>query len=213
MKILGIDTTKKSAKVMILDTEDTKKSYFIDLNEDIKHSEGLFLHIEKAMLETHLEVADLDGFACVVGPGSFTGIRVGMATVKGLNKVLNKSIIAMNSFEILLPTIKQGVILLNSTSTACYYAKVMRSKIVETGMVDKNQISELANGDDVVFLGEEQNLINIEYNKCKIVDNFAELLIKCVIDKMNTMQYGEFVPYYLAISQAERNLKNEQLND
>ena len=209
MKILAVDTTKKCAKVLIVDKKDKEKTYILELNENIKHSEGLFLHIEKAMLETGVKVSDVDGFACVVGPGSFTGIRVGMATIKGLNKVLQKSIISINSFDILLPTLKNGLILLNSTNTACYYAKVTKGKVVDTGMIDKSMVVDFVNGQEIVILQEEQESIAVSYNKTKVINNFNELLVNCIMEKMNTMQYGEFVPYYLALSQAERNLKNE----
>lgn len=209
MKILGVDTTRKQAKVFIVDTKEIGNSYFVELNENIKHSEGLFLHIEKVMLDKKMDISDVDGFACVVGPGSFTGIRVGMATIKGFNKVLSKSILSMNTFELLSSCVKSGIILLNSTNTSCYYAKINNSEIVETGNIEKNQIKELAEKNSIYILKDEQNLIDFEYNNYKIIDSLNDLYIRTIIDKLNTMQYGDFVPYYLQLSQAERNLKNE----
>jgi len=99
MKILGIDTTRKRAQIFVFDTEMQNK-YIIAINENIKHSEGLFLYIEKALLENKLTINDFDKFCVIVGPGSFTGIRVGMSTIKGFDKVCNKGIIALNTFEV-----------------------------------------------------------------------------------------------------------------
>ena len=206
MKILGIDTTKKSAKVFLVDTSSKDNSYYIELADDIKHSEGLFLYVEKAMLDNKMSIKDIDGFACVVGPGSFTGIRVGMSTIKGLNKVLNKSVISINTFDILLPEIKNGLIVLNSTTTSCYYAKVSKSQIVDTGVVDKNKIAEIANESEIVILREEQELVGLEYNNYRVIDSLKDLYVNCVINKMNDGDYGELLPYYLQLSQAERNL-------
>jgi len=209
MRVLGIDTTKKNAKIFLVDTKENEKSYFLELNDDIKHSEGLFLYIEKAMLENRIQISEVDCFACVVGPGSFTGIRVGMATIKGLNKALNKSVVSLNTFELLMSNIKNGLILLNSTNTSCYYAKVVKSQIVDTGVIEKNNIVEFANGGDIVILKEEQELVNLEYNNCKIIDDLSTLYSDAVINKLNSGDYGEFLPYYLQLSQAERNLSNE----
>lgn len=209
MKILGVDTTRKAAKVFVLDTKEQENSVFLDMSEDIRHSEGLFLYIEKLMFESKLNMGDLDGFACVVGPGSFTGIRVGMSTIKGFNKVENKSIVSMNMFEVLSQQIKNGVILLNSTNTSCYYAKIKSKSIVDTGVVDKSAIAEFVGNLDVYILAEEQSMIGSAYKNYKVIDNLNKLYESCVINKLNTMEYGEFLPYYLQLSQAERNLKND----
>ena len=209
MKILGVDTTRKAAKVFVVDTKELENSVYLDMSENIKHSEGLFLYIEKIMAECKLAMSDLDAFACIVGPGSFTGIRVGMSTIKGFNKVVNKSVLSMNMFEVLKDYIKNGVILLNSTNTSCYYAKVEKKLIVDTGVVDKTAIEGLAEGKDVYVLADEQELVSMAYNNIKVINNINELYAKCIIEKLDTMQYGEFVPYYLQLSQAERNLKND----
>lgn len=211
MKVFGIDTTRKKANIFVFDTN-TKEKYVLSLDEGIKHSDGLFLYMEKALFVNKLSISDFDCFACVSGPGSFTGIRVGIATIKGLNKVLNKSVISMNMFEILKPTLKKGVILLNSTTTSCYYAKILKGEIVDTGVVNKKEINELAGGEQVVLLREEQEVINLSYNNYKVIDDIKEYYFNCIIDKMNNMQYGELVPYYLQLSQAERNLKDGQNN-
>ena len=209
MKVLGIDTTRKAAKVFVVDTKEIDNSVYLDMSENIKHSEGLFLYIEKIMSECKLSIPEVDAFACIVGPGSFTGIRVGMSVIKGFNKVANKSVISMNTFEVLKDCVKNGVILLNSTNTSCYYAKVEKKAIVDTGVVDKTAIEEFADGKDVYVLVDEQNVISTAYSNIKVITNINELYAKCIIEKLDSMQYGEFVPYYLQLSQAERYLKND----
>lgn len=207
MKILGIDTTRKSAKIFIVDSANKEDLYFLELNGDIKHSEGFFLYLEKALLEKSMAIDDFDCFACIVGPGSFTGIRVGMSIIKGFNKALNKSIISINTFDVLSQCVKNGLILLNSTTTSCYFAKVNKGEIIETGVVDKNKIKDLDFHGEIIVLKEEQDVLGLEYNNCRVVTNLSELYSACVINKLNTGDYGDFVPYYLQLSQAERNLK------
>lgn len=208
MKIFGIDTTRKKGNVFLIDSAKKDCNYVLEFDENVKHSECMYLYIKKALLENNIELDDVDCFACVVGPGSFTGIRVGMATVKGFNKALEKGVISLNTFEIILPVVKEGVILLNSTTSSCYFANVVRGKIAETGVIAKNDITNFANGREVVILNEEQKELNLTYNKIRIIDNLGQLYGKIVLSKMDTMQYGDFQPYYLQLSQAERNLNN-----
>lgn len=209
MKLLGVDTTKKSAKLFVVDS-DNNDIYWLEMPATMKHSENLFLYIEKTCLDNHISIEEFDGFVCVVGPGSFTGIRVGMSTIKGFNKALKKSVVSVNSFEMLLPYVKTGYILLSSTMTSSYYAKVVKGKIIDTGVVDNSSISDLANGELVYILKEEQDYIKMEYNNCKVIDDLKDCYLKAVMSKLDSGDYGEFVPYYLQLSQAERNLKDEQ---
>lgn len=208
MKIFGIDTTRKRGKVFLIDSSLKRKNYVLSFDENVKHSEGMYLYIEKALLENKMELGDVDVFACVVGPGSFTGIRVGMSTIKGFDKALQRGVVAINTFDLLLSEVKNGLIVLNSTATSCYYAKVERGKIAGTGVVAKSELSVLADGKEIVVLAEEQSVIDVAYNNIRTIDNLDELYGKCVLQKIDTMQYGEFLPYYLQLSQAERNLKD-----
>lgn len=210
MKILGIDTTRKSAKIFVIDSADSGSIDFLNIDKEIKHSEGLFEHIEMMLEKNKLSLSSLDGFACVVGPGSFTGIRVGMSAIKGFNKALNRSVVAMNSFEIVANNVENGIFLLNSTSTSCYYAEFVNSEITDAGVVDKSEIANKYYDKPIFVLAEEQNVINLEYNRLNIIEDVEGLYLSCVMNKLNTMQYGEFLPYYLQLSQAERNLKDEK---
>lgn len=202
MKVLGVDTTRKSAIIYVYDGEKDLR-YSLKMNDSVKHSEGLFLYIEKALFECKMNINEFDIFCGVVGPGSFTGIRVGMSVLKGFNMVENKKLLPITTFEILAKKHKKGLLLLNSTNTACYYAKVKGSEIVEDGCVLKTNIATLANEEKVVILKEEQDIINIEYNNIEVEDNIESLFFECLKEKM-TQEQKEFLPYYLQVSQAER---------
>jgi tRNA threonylcarbamoyladenosine biosynthesis protein TsaB len=78
--ILGVDTTTPSGSVALL----KGKSLFAEINQDspVTFSERLLPAIQ-FLLESHeLKIQDVDGFAVAVGPGSFTGIRIGLSTIK-----------------------------------------------------------------------------------------------------------------------------------
>lgn len=207
MKIFGIDTTRKIAKIFLYDEEKDNK-FVLTMGDGVKHSEGLFLYIEKALLDNNMDINDFDYYTAVVGPGSFTGIRVGMSTIKGFNQVAKKEIVPINTFEILASVVKNGVVLLNSTNTSCYYAKIKSKKVVDASVIDKSKIVETFDGEKFFILAEEQNVINLEYSNIEVVDSLDELYIDAIKAKIGG-EKEDFVPYYLQLSQAERNLKDE----
>lgn len=82
MKILAFDSTAKIASVAVLENEKVLASYHID--NGLTQSELLLPMAEDALLALRLNFSDIGLFACSVGPGSFTGVRIGAALVKGL---------------------------------------------------------------------------------------------------------------------------------
>lgn len=202
MKILGIDTTRKSAKIFIANDD---SNYVENIDDKIKHSEGLFLYLEKSLLINKLELKDFDYFCGIVGPGSFTGIRVGMSVIKGFAKALNKKVITLNAFEIVKNHIKNGIMLLNSTISNCYYADIKNSQVVDAGIIEKSNI--LNKFDKTIYiLEEEQNSIELEYDNIEIISNISDLYFDALNKKIESGDFGVFEPYYLQLSQAERNL-------
>ena len=59
----------------------------------------LFSEIENLLTRHHLKLSDLDGFASASGPGTFTGVRVGLAAVKGLAEALSRKIVAVSNLK------------------------------------------------------------------------------------------------------------------
>jgi len=209
MRILGIDTTRKIARLFVYDDTKDQKELFIEVNENIKHSEGSFLYLEKILHESKLKLNDFDYFSAVVGPGSFTGIRVGMSIIKGFKKCCKANIVPINTFEVLLNVVKNGVILLNSTATTCYFGKVKNKEIVETGVIEKNNVGDKFSDDQIYILKEEQNIIAIEYNNIVVIDEIWNNYIPIILNKINNEKIEDFVPYYIQLSQAERNIAND----
>ena len=210
MNFLGIDTTRKSARIFLYKDE---TPYILAVDKNVKHSESLFLYLEKALFETKSELKDFDYFCGIVGPGSFTGIRVGMSVIKGFNKVFNRQIVSVNAFEIVKDYIKNGVILLNSTSTTCYYSVIKSKQIIETGVIEKNKIEEMFREFDIYVLAEEQNELFLEYSNIRTIDNIDDMYFDIVLNKINNKDFENFEPFYLQLSQAERNLKDVDKNN
>ena len=99
MKVLAIDTSSVVATCAVLDEEKLLGEY--TLNQDMTHSERLIPMIKTLMDSLKLKPENIDLFAGSVGPGSFTGLRIGLATIKGLAHVVDKSVIGISTLEAL----------------------------------------------------------------------------------------------------------------
>lgn len=94
MKILSIDSSTSSASCAIL--EDNKLLGEITLNDKKQHSVILMPLIDSLLKDLKLTINDIDAFAVSSGPGSFTGLRIGIATVKGLADGTGKPLLAFH---------------------------------------------------------------------------------------------------------------------
>lgn len=99
MKILSIETASNTCSVALL--EDTRVIKELSICDEHTHSQKLMPLIAQIFEETHLTLEDIDLFACDKGPGSFTGIRIGIATIKAFNDTLSKPIIGISSLDVL----------------------------------------------------------------------------------------------------------------
>lgn len=98
MNILAMDTTTKKANVS-LKINDT--IYIDSIDNEITHSEKFLPLIDSILKKASSSLSCIDLYAVTTGPGSFTGVRIGLATVKAFAKVYNKNIFALNSLEVL----------------------------------------------------------------------------------------------------------------
>jgi len=99
MYILGIETSTRTGSVAIVSEDGVIAQY--SLNIEVTHSERLMSTVDRVMKDTGFTIADMDGFAVAIGPGSFTGLRIGLAAVKGLALVTGKPVAAVPSLKAL----------------------------------------------------------------------------------------------------------------
>lgn len=98
MKILAIDT---STKRLCVGLRDGTKEYEFDIDYATKLSACLVPALERVMAGAGITLSEVDYFACGVGPGSFTGIRIGMSCVKGLAWARKKPAVGVPSLDII----------------------------------------------------------------------------------------------------------------
>ncbi len=97
MKVLAIDCSAKSVSVAIAENGKLISEGF--LNIKLTHSETLMPIMEQVLGNARLTLEDIDAFAVTAGPGSFTGIRIGISAIKGLAFTENKPVFAFSTLE------------------------------------------------------------------------------------------------------------------
>lgn len=116
MKILGLDTSSKRCTVCIL--EDNNVVIELHSDDEKTHSQTLMPLIDEMFKKTNLSLIDIDMLACCVGPGSFTGVRIGISTAKAFADVYNFKTFGVSSLEGLAYNIKEEISLLHTSSAA-----------------------------------------------------------------------------------------------
>ena len=99
LNILGIDSSGPVASCAVM--SGGRIVHSIALNHGLTHSEALMPAVDAAMRASGLTCADIDAFAAVAGPGSFTGVRIGVCTAKGLAHAAGKPCAAVDALEAL----------------------------------------------------------------------------------------------------------------
>lgn len=97
MKILTIDTSSKNAIVAI--TENEEKIIELNNEEEKTHSQKLMPMIEEAFQKSRLSLDEIELIVCCLGPGSFTGVRIGIATAKAFADSKNIPVVGVNTLE------------------------------------------------------------------------------------------------------------------
>ena len=99
MYILGIETATKTGGVAIVSENGVLAEY--TLNIEVTHSERLMSTVDRVLKDTGFTLANIDGYGVSIGPGSFTGLRIGLSTIKGLAFATGKPVAAVPTLKAL----------------------------------------------------------------------------------------------------------------
>ncbi len=137
MKVLAIDTSSKLCSVAIL--EDTNLIKKIELDTGLTHSETLMPIIKELLECCNLSLTDIDLLVSDVGPGSFTGIRIGVATCKAFSDSLNIPCVGISSLDVLAYNIKNDGLIcstIDCKNSNCYFALYELNNDIYTTLVE-----------------------------------------------------------------------------
>lgn len=231
MKILAIDTSSKICSIAILN--DTNLIIEKNSDDEKTHSQKLMPLINDIFTETKLTLSDIDLIACCIGPGSFTGIRIGVSTVKAFADTRDIPVIGITSLESLAYNISEFgyiVSLIDAKNDNVYFSLHKLDNNGNYTLIDSllsdniNNIINILNkysNTPLFFVGDgcvvHKNLITENFSNCKFADDIQNIQNSFSIGKAGFYKYNlglsgnsnTLSPIYLKKSQAERALDGE----
>lgn len=232
MKILGLDSSGLVASVAIVEDAELRGEYTINYKKT--HSQTLLPMLDEVAKMIELDLETVDAIAVAGGPGSFTGLRIGSATAKGLGLALQKPLIHVPTVDALAYNLvghRDMVCPLmdarrNQTYTGLYAFDGNEMQVLcEQCAVGIEEIIEKVNEQNrpVVFLGDGVPVFTTFIEEhCKVPYTFAPahmnkqragavaVLGMQMLAEGNFETAAEHRPDYLRLSQAERELKERQ---
>ena len=168
MKSLFIDSSRKKLSVILYNNDTVEFSS--DVESYSKHSNYLMNEIKRGLDLNNTQVSDIDNFIVLNGPGSFTGIRIGVTVAKTLSWVLNKKLFVLSNLEALTPGINDDIII------SVIYDKDDNSYV---GIYDGDTKTEsyLSIDDDLLNI-KDKNITLVSLDKNNYLLKLYELLNK-----------------------------------
>lgn len=196
MYILNIETATKNCSVSLAKNGETILCKEI-AEQGYSHAEKLHVFIEEIIKETGIGINDLNGIAVSKGPGSYTGLRIGVSSAKGLCYALGIPLISVDTLQVLAKkvVVKDGLIvpMLDARRMEVYSAVFNNNhdkiKGVQAEILTENSYAEIT--DTIYFIGDCQE-------KCKTVlvkDNFHFLseIVSPSANEMSALSFQKFI--------------------
>lgn len=219
MLILAIDTSTNIGSVALFDSEKRVVIGEITLNVRKNHSAIINKVLDSLLILSGVKKEEIDKIAVSIGPGSFTGIRIGVALAKGLAYALKKPIVGINELD-MLANIYSGnkdVVVILDARKERVFAGLYRKINGKLELKEKNKVCELQEildkvEKETVFIGDgalvyrdkirEKLKEKAEFLKDSLNISRASIISELAEDKEDNIFLLE--PYYIAKSQAER---------
>lgn len=207
MNILAVDTSSRNLNIA-LNLNGEIKGFFIK-DCQLTHSEILMKKLDEIITQNNLSLKDFDFFGCCIGPGSFTGIRIGITTIRAFAQIFNKPVIFVNSSELFAYNEydKNHIIsCVNAMQNKVYYA------VYKNGVeIVKPSLSESADMSKITANYKGMVISDVEIPNLKVAEpkNLNEKLGKLSAEKVKNnlaVCYKELQPLYVRLSAAEENL-------
>lgn len=218
MKILALDSTAKTSTVAVLDNENLLGLYSVNIQNT--HSETLLPMVKSLLESLRLTNDDIDAYAVSEGPGSFTGVRIGVATIKALAFGREKPCVGVSTIEALAENLEgfSGIVcpIMNARRGQVYTGAFLNGErfIDDTCMMLDDLIPMLIEKNEpIYFLGDGYELIlNKEIANFKHTPEFLRYQNAYSVGKIayKKIQNSEYVNdtdlrvEYLRKAQAER---------
>ncbi len=222
MFVLGIETSTKSASAALIDQDRLLGEFFLNAKEP--HSQTIIPIIDELLKQLDIKLNQIDAIAVCEGPGAFTGLRVGLAAVKGLAMALSIPVICVSSLDILVSCLPFSPYLLcpildarkKEVYTAFYKWKDGKCRRLSDYMVIKPEALADKISEPAVFLGDgvaayRGILTELLARYANFTDNLlcsprASRLAYMGLSKLKSgeaLDYHKIVPLYIRRPEAE----------
>ena len=211
--LLCLETATKSCSVALA-RDGVLLHFKEEVSEKYSHSEQLTLFIESLLQEQRIELSDLDAIAVSKGPGSYTGLRIGVSTAKGLCYALDKPLIGVSTLEAMASGMEKKIPnklycpMIDARRMEVYMAFFQAGKQltdIKAHIVETNSFSKMLAKKKVLFFGDGaekcQGLIS-HVNATFITDVYPSAKDMVALAENAFMQkqfenIAYFEPYYL----------------
>lgn len=227
MKILAVECSSLSAGASI--TEDFKVLGESYANVGLTHSQTLMPMIEGVLKTTGTDINDIDLFAVSAGPGSFTGVRIGVSAVKGLADAQDKPCFAVSSLESIAYPYKEfdGVVcsvmdarcnqvytaMFENTQRICEDDAILIDELKQKIAALNKKVMLAGDGAAMVYNKLKDELDNIYLSPSQMqfahASSVALLSYEKISNGEKTISSKELLPVYLRLPQAQRELNNK----
>ena len=224
MRILAVDTSAVCAAVAV--TEDGKILSESQTNTGLTHSRTLMPMIDSTLKNAEISLDSIDFFACSAGPGSFTGIRIGVAAIKGLCDGLKKKCLPVSTLEALAYNLlgrsctAVSVMDARCNQVYCGIFRVEGEKVTRLADDEAIKIEDLGEKlkayEDIIFVGDGAGLCHkaLGYSVASPSELFQKgsSVAFCAAENYSEdklLDASDVLPVYLRLPQAERELKKK----
>lgn len=223
MKVLALDTSNRPLSVALLEDESVLASVTLTVHQ--KHAEYLLPVIEDLMAKSEVKPADLDRVVVAEGPGSYTGIRIGVTTAKTLADTLNIELVGVSSLRALaLNSQREGGLVWpifdarnNNVFTGLYrMEKGVPVSVIEDQHVDFDEFMAkvVALDEPTIVVGDGQNFADRLDTHFELLTGFDNLPQVAKLGMLGEQlapvaDITSFVPNYLRLTQAEADWRKQ----
>ncbi len=240
IKVLAIDTSTAVSSVSICDFDETQTNIISEFNLNAKrtHSQTIMPMLSCALEHSGLALSQIDYFCTVTGPGSFTGLRIGISAIKGLAYTNGTPCAEVSSLEALAYNYKDidatVCAVMDARSNQVYNALFQThangeiSRLCDDRAISVDELlqelTEKYSDKSIILVGDGavlcynrfvQSISNVTLAPLSMRYQKATSVALCGIDRIKESKIvsaDKLLPNYLRLSQAERELSNKQKN-
>ncbi|MDD5952991.1 MAG: tRNA (adenosine(37)-N6)-threonylcarbamoyltransferase complex dimerization subunit type 1 TsaB [Oscillospiraceae bacterium] len=232
MNVLALDASAVSASVCVMEDGHILGDSFVNIKQT--HSQTLMVMVQSLLETTGVSLSDIDLFGVSAGPGSFTGVRIGVACVKGMAMAQGKPCAGVSTLAAMAENLRDsdGIVcaVMDARCQQVYNALFRVKQGVITRLSDDRPIAIASLAEECKGFSEPIYLVGDGAALCSRAEGFSALpqvrlvsealryqrasgVASCAMamaQQGKTVSAGELSPIYLRLPQAERELKRKQ---